>query len=104
MANPLEPLSKSSSVHDNAQLPTALPSVLARVLAFSAVILASLCGGLMGFALGRLQWGESRTAWVFIAGAAGSALAAMGVAVVGVLVLRAMSEWADVASVKARRP
>ncbi|SVE64892.1 uncharacterized protein METZ01_LOCUS517746, partial [marine metagenome] len=46
----------------------------------------------MGFALGRLQWGESRTAWVFIAGAAGSALAAMGVAVVGVLVLRAMSE------------
>jgi hypothetical protein len=57
----------------------------------------------MGFALGRLHWGESRSGWVFIAGAAGSALAAVGVAVVCVLVLRAMSEWADVASVKARR-
>ena len=77
--------------------------MLARVLAFSAVILASLCGGLMGFALGRLQWGDDLSVGIIVAGAAGSALAATGVAVVCVLVLRAMSEWTDVASVKARR-
>ena len=77
--------------------------MLARVLAFSAVILASLCGGLMGFALGRLQWGDDLSVWIIVAGAAGSALADAGVAVVCVLVLRAMSEWTDVASVKARR-
>lgn len=103
MAHGREPLLREPSGHDNAQPHTALPSVLARVLAFSAVIIASVCGGLMGFALGRLQWGDNRSGWIFVAGAAGSALAAVGVAVVCVLVLRAMSEWADVASVKARR-
>ncbi|HJM21159.1 MAG TPA: hypothetical protein QF409_04170 [Acidimicrobiales bacterium] len=102
MVDPLEPCSRLGSTSD-AHAPTALPSVTARVLAFSAVMVASICGGLMGFAVGSLQWSESRSAWIFVAGAAGSALAALGVAVVSVLVLRAMSEWADVASLKARR-
>jgi len=94
---------KSDSTLADAPGFTALPSVLARVLAFSSVILASFCGGLLGFSLGRMQWGDRQTFWVFIAGATGSTMAAVGVAVVCVLVLRAMSEWADTASVKARR-
>jgi hypothetical protein len=85
------------------EVPSALPSVLARALAFSAVIVASICGGLMGFALGRLQWGETERAWVVLVSIIGSISASVGVAVVAVLVLRAMAEWNDVASIRARR-
>jgi|GEM_PF-368679 len=85
------------------EVPSALPSVLARALAFSAIITASVCGGLMGFALGRLQWGDEEKLWVAIVSFASSVSASLGVAIVAVLVLRAMAEWSDVASVRARR-
>jgi len=85
------------------EVPSALPSVFARALAFSAVIIASICGGLMGFALGRLQWPEGEQLWVLLVSFASSISASIGVAIVAVLVLRAMAEWSDVASVRARR-
>ena len=85
------------------EVPSALPSVLARALAFSAVIVASICGGLMGFALGRLQWGETEQAWVILVSIIGCISASVGVAIVAVLVLRAMAEWSDVASIRVRR-
>ena len=50
---------------DSFEIPSALPSVLARVFAFSTIVAGSLCGGLMGFALGRLQWGTDGDLWVF---------------------------------------
>jgi len=95
----LDPIQEPQSF----EVPSALPSVLARALAFSAVIVASICGGLMGFALGRLQWGEKQQLWVLIGSLLGSIAASVGVAIVAVLVLRAMAEWSDVASVRARR-
>jgi len=85
------------------EVPSALPSVLARALAFSAVIIAGICGGLMGLALGRLQWDKTEQAWIILVSIVGSISASVGVAIVAVLVLRAMAEWSDVASIRVRR-
>ncbi len=57
----------------------------------------------MGFALGRLQWNETERAWVLLVSVVGSLSASVGVAIVAVLVLRAMAEWSNVASVRVRR-
>lgn len=57
----------------------------------------------MGFALGRLQWGQTEQAWVILISITGSISASVGVAIVAVLVLRAMAEWSDVASIRVRR-
>jgi hypothetical protein len=57
----------------------------------------------MGFALGRLQWGETEQAWVILVSIIGCISASVGVAIVAVLVLRAMAEWSDVASIRVRR-
>ncbi len=76
---------------------------MARVFAFSAILAGSICGGLMGFALGRLQWDTNGDLWVLLVACLGSITTSVGVAIVAVLVLRAMSEWNDVASARARR-
>ncbi|MDP7067649.1 MAG: hypothetical protein QF637_08510 [Acidimicrobiales bacterium] len=101
--DPSEQAPNRGSFPQSFEIPSALPSVTARVLAFAAILTASVCGGLMGFALGRLQWGATGDAWVFIAACLGSIIASTGVGVVSVLVLRAMAEWSDVASIRARR-
>src|SRR5262249_42204535 len=67
---------------------SALPSPLARGLAFAAIILAGLAGGLIGWAFLRLQTDSTLAAAIgALVGAVG---AAAGVAVVAVLVLRAL--------------
>lgn len=87
--------------------PTALPPVGARVLAFVAILVGGLCGGLIGWSVIDLQCGaegddpaavearadEDCTAWNGLGGVVGAAAGAGGVAVVSVLVLRAMAEW-----------
>jgi hypothetical protein len=101
--------------------PTALPSVAARALAFIAILLGGLCGGLIGYAITDLQCGTPEAAVELgadgrpvegaevperdpddvagcrtvaaIGGLVGAAIGAGGVAVVSVLVLRAMAEW-----------
>lgn len=87
--------------------PTALPSVTARLLAFMAILLGGACGGLIGYSVADLQCGtdEQRTAsepapddedCSAIEGAGalvGAVTGAGGVAVISVLVLRAMAEW-----------
>lgn len=73
--------------------PTALPSAGARALAFSAIVVAGLCGLLIGKALVDIQCdGECATA-AGVGALAGALVGAGGVAVVAVLVLRAMGEW-----------
>ncbi|MDG2260779.1 MAG: hypothetical protein P8N50_00430 [Actinomycetota bacterium] len=83
--------------------PTALPSALARALAFTAVLVAGLCGGLVGWAIADLQCvGECGT--ISTVGAViGTVVAAGGVAIISVLVLRAMSEWNEQASLRERQ-
>jgi hypothetical protein len=103
--------------------PTALPSVTARLLAFLAILLGGLCGGLIGWSVIDLQCGgdERRvtvgvpgatpeatapepadggssddggcTTWSGLGAVVGALIGAGGVGVVAVLVLRAMAEW-----------
>jgi hypothetical protein len=72
---------------------SALPSVGARVVAFSAILVAGLCGGLIGYAFTDLQCEGNCTVPSGLSAIAGAAMAAGGVAVVVVLALRAMGEW-----------
>jgi hypothetical protein len=64
------------------------------VLAFAAILVGGLCGGLIGYAVADLQCVEGCGGTRAGVGAViGAVLAAGGVAVVAVLVLRAMAEW-----------
>jgi hypothetical protein len=80
----------------------ALPSPLARVLAFVAIAAAGLCGGLIGYGITDLQTeGDGGTA-AAVGGVIGALVAAVGVAIVAVLALRAMSEWRTIEERRAR--
>jgi hypothetical protein len=95
--------------------------VAARALAFVAIVLGGLCGGLIGYAVTDLQCGTPEAAvevdsdgrpvegaaiperdpddaagcrtLAAVGGLVGAAVGAGGVAVISVLVLRAMAEW-----------
>ena len=72
---------------------SALPSTRARALAFLAILVAGVCGSLIGSAFVNLQCeGDCSTA-SGVAALFGALAGAGGVAVVAVLVLRAMGEW-----------
>jgi hypothetical protein len=73
--------------------PSALPSVAARGVAFAAILVAGLCGLLIGRALVDVQCRGDCAVAEGIGSVTGGVVAAGGVAVVAVLVLRAMSEW-----------
>lgn len=75
---------------------TALPSVKARVLAFAAILVAGLCGALIGSSFVSLQCDTSCTGASGIGALVGGLFGAGGVAVVAVLTLRAMGEWASI--------
>jgi hypothetical protein len=85
---------------------TAMPARRARALAFVAILVAGLSGGLIGWSFTDLQCGgppgdrteESRvdegcTTWAAVGGLVGATVGAGGVGIVAVLVLRAMAEW-----------
>jgi hypothetical protein len=74
-------------------LESALPSVGARVLAFVAVLLGGACGGLIGWSLAGLQCTGNCALARGLGGLIGAVVAALGTAVLAVLVLRAMTEW-----------
>lgn len=71
---------------------SALPSIGARVLAFAAIVLAGVCGGLIGWKVTVLQV-DDPGALAGIGGLVGAIVGAGGVGIVAVLVLRAMGEW-----------
>src|SRR5437899_6816622 len=73
--------------------PSALPSVGARALAFVAIVVAGVCGGLIGYAIVHVQCHRGCATPEGLGALGGAALAAGGVAIVAVLVLRAMGEW-----------
>ena len=73
--------------------PTALPTVAARVVAFLAICVAGLAGLLIGLALVRIQCTGDCGVPQGVGAITGAVIAAGGVAVVAVLVLRAMGEW-----------
>lgn len=77
-----------------APIDSALPSSAARALAFAAIVLAGVCGGLIGWKVTDLSTSGRAGAWAGAGGLVGALIGAGGVAVVAVLVLRAMGEWA----------
>ena len=82
--------------HDDLPLstgPSALPSRTARLLAFAAIIVAGVCGGLIGYAIVKTSCHGPCTTPKGLGSLTGAVIAAGGVAVVAVLVLRAMGEW-----------
>lgn len=74
---------------------SAIPPVAARVIAFVVILLGGLAGGLIGYALVDLQCdgdcGVARGIGLLI----GAVVCAGGMAIVGVLALRAMGEWRE---------
>lgn len=83
---------------DAAKLPAtkltpAAPSKPAKGLAFGSILIGGLCGGLIGYAFTDLQCTDGCTGWAGVGGVIGALVGAIGVAIVAVLVLRAMDEW-----------
>ena len=78
---------------DEPGIPSALPSRGARILAFGAILIGGLCGGLIGFSVTRLQCVGDCSTNKSLGGLIGAVIGAAGVAIVAVLALRAMGEW-----------
>jgi hypothetical protein len=63
------------------------------VLAFAAIIVAGVCGGIIGYAFIDLQCDGDCSVQTGLGALIGAVGAAVGVAVISVLTLRAMGEW-----------
>jgi len=75
---------------------SAIPPVAARVIAFVAILLGGLAGALIGFALVDLQCDGDCAVAKGVGLLVGAVLCAGGMAIVGVLALRAMGEWHEI--------
>jgi hypothetical protein len=76
--------------------PSSLPSTGARLLAFVAILVGGLCGGLIGYGFTDLSCSGDCSTLTGGAAVLGAAIGAVGVGVVAVLALRAMGEWRTV--------
>ena len=75
---------------------SALPSPVARALAFVSILIGGLAGGVIGYALVDIQY-SGDAAWPLGLGiVVGAVVTAGGTAIVAVLVLRALGEWRDI--------
>ena len=88
-----DPYDATVSSPDETQLASAVAPPAARIAAFVAILVGGLCGGLIGYALVDLQTTGSPSVALGLGVLIGSLSCAGGVAVVVVLVLRAMNEW-----------
>ena len=77
---------------------SALPSVQARVLAFAAIVVAGVVGGLIGYGFVDLQCEGDCATPNGLGALVGAVFCAGGVAIVAVLTLRAMGEWRRIKS------
>ena len=75
---------------------SALPSPAARIAAFAAILLGGFAGGLIGYTLVKLQCTGSCATPKGLGALTGALLAAAGMSVVAVLVLRAVGEWRQI--------
>ena len=75
---------------------SALPPPKARVAAFLAILLGGLAGGLIGYTLVKLQCHGACAPQRGFGALAGAIIAAVGMSVVAVLVLRALGEWKEI--------
>ena len=75
---------------------SALPSPAARAAAFAAILLGGVAGALIGYTLVDLQCTGSCETPKGIGLLTGALIAAGGMSVVAVLVLRALGEWRQI--------
>lgn len=88
---------------DETVVPSALPSRRARGLAVVAILVGGACGALIGDAFVALQCDGDCTLWRGLGLVSGALVAAVGIAVVAVLTLRAMDEWQTTATTARER-
>jgi hypothetical protein len=81
---------------------SALPSPAARAAAFAAILLAGLAGALIGYSLVELQCEGDCGRALGLGILAGAVVAAGGMSIVAVLVLRALGEWRELQDREAR--
>lgn len=75
---------------------SALPSPLARVLAFVSILVGGSGGAVIGYALVDIQYDGASDLPRGLGLLIGAVVAAGGTAIVAVLVLRALGEWRDI--------
>ena len=75
---------------------SALPSPAARFGAFAAICLGGLAGALIGYSLVELQCDGDCGLPLGLGLFFGAMIAALGMSIVAVLVLRALGEWRDI--------
>jgi hypothetical protein len=73
--------------HPNVPLRTAVLSV------FAGVVVAGLSGAVIGWALAGIECTGACATWKGLGALAGAVVTSAGAAIVGVLALRAMSQW-----------
>ena len=74
---------------------SALPSPAARAAAFAAICLGGVAGGLIGYSLVRMQCDGDCALPLGLGIFVGAVIAAGGMSIVAVLVLRAVGEWRE---------
>jgi hypothetical protein len=90
-------------IDEGVEIESSLPSTGARVLAFAAILIGGLCGGMIGYSVTDLQCTGSCSTNSALGAAVGAVIGAVGVAVVAVLALRAMGEWKTIQERDERR-
>lgn len=75
---------------------SALPSVIARVIAFCSILIGGLAGGLLGYGLVDTQCDGACTVPTGIGMLTCSLMGAGGTAIIAVLVLRVQGEWRQI--------
>jgi hypothetical protein len=88
---PEEPVHPDVNESGDEEVPPMLPSRGVYLLAFGAVVFAGVLGGIIGYGIADV--GSDSDAAKFVGTLLGSIIAAGGVGIVAVLVLRAMAEW-----------
>ncbi|MFN8024345.1 MAG: hypothetical protein U0Q03_22640 [Acidimicrobiales bacterium] len=102
MADTPRPVTNSSGPAPERPL-SALPSPAARAAAFAAILVGGFAGGLIGYTLVKLQCDGDCAVPLGIGMFVGTLVAAAGMSVVAVLVLRALGEWREIERQEATR-
>ncbi len=79
---------------------SALPSPLARIIAFVSILVGGLSGALIGYKLVDIQYDGVSATPLGLGLVIGAIVTAGGTAVIAVLVLRASGEWRDIGNIE----
>lgn len=86
-------MTSSGNSGQQRQAMSALPSQAARALAFASIVVGGLAGAVIGYGIVKVQCSGTCTTQKAAGSIVGALFIGVGIAVVAVLVLRAMGEW-----------